>query len=186
MGYKKTQNEAAACSFQIDRSVQTGWVECVKKDRNEIISVDDHRVWLYIRVSLNLLLIDRKSFWIVCWLLCAHWIWNFVISFSLALVTGHPLHVFVCWGLTSLFKRWGHILTVPACSSGTLTNLLPHRNAMPQTQDMTPHPVTVYRHGANLSLCYPSVCVCSHHYFYVMKVLHNAGSLWSCIITMQK
>ena len=44
---------------------------------------------------------------------------------------------------------------VPACSSGTLTNVLPHRNAMPQTQDMTPHPVTVYRHGADLSLCYP-------------------------------
>ena len=42
-----------------------------------------------------------------------------------------------------------------ACSSGTLTNVLPHRNAMPQTQDMTPHPVIVYRHGANLSLCYP-------------------------------
>ena len=35
--------------------------------------------------------------------------------------------------------------TVPTCSSGTLTNVLPHRNAMPQTQDMTPHPVTVYR-----------------------------------------
>ena len=36
---------------------------------------------------------------------------------------------------------------VPACSSGTLTNvrILPHRNAMLQTQDMTPHPVTVYR-----------------------------------------
>ena len=30
-----------------------------------------------------------------------------------------------------------------------------HRNTMPQTQDMTPHPVTVYRHGADLSLCYP-------------------------------
>ena len=44
---------------------------------------------------------------------------------------------------------------VPACSSGTLTNVQPHRNAMPQTQDTTPHPVTVYRHGADLSLCYP-------------------------------
>ena len=43
------------------------------------------------------------------------------------------------------------------CSSGTLTNVLPHRNAMPQTQDMTPHPVTVYRQRANLSLCYPSM-----------------------------
>ena len=31
---------------------------------------------------------------------------------------------------------------------------LPHRNVMPQTQDMTPHHVTVYRHGADMSLCY--------------------------------
>ena len=45
--------------------------------------------------------------------------------------------------------------TVPACSSGTLINVLPHKNAMSQTQDMTPHPVTVYRHGADLLLCYP-------------------------------
>ena len=44
---------------------------------------------------------------------------------------------------------------VPACSSGTLSNVLPHRNAMLQTQDSTPHPVTVYIHGADLSLCYP-------------------------------
>ena len=42
---------------------------------------------------------------------------------------------------------------MPACSSGTLTNVLPHRNTMPQTQGMTPDPVTVYRHGADLSLC---------------------------------
>ena len=26
---------------------------------------------------------------------------------------------------------------------------------MPLTQDTTPHPVTIYRHGADLSLCYP-------------------------------
>ena len=44
---------------------------------------------------------------------------------------------------------------VPACSSGVLTNVLPHRNAMPQRQDTTPRPITVYRHGADLSLCYP-------------------------------
>ena len=62
--------------------------------------------------------------------------------------------MFVCLGLTSLLNIWGHIMTVPACISGTLTNVLPHRNTMPQTQDMTPHPVTVYRHGADLSLCY--------------------------------
>ena len=63
--------------------------------------------------------------------------------------------LFVCLGLTSFLNIWGHITTVPACSSGTLTNVLPHINAMPQTQDMTPNPVTVYRHGADLSLCYP-------------------------------
>ena len=63
--------------------------------------------------------------------------------------------VFVCVGLTSLLNIWGHIATEPACSSGTLTLVLPHRNAMPQTQDMTPLPVTVYRHRADLSLCYP-------------------------------
>ena len=44
---------------------------------------------------------------------------------------------------------------VPACSSDTLTNVLPHRNVMPPTQDMAPHPVTVCRHGVDLSLCYP-------------------------------
>ena len=32
---------------------------------------------------------------------------------------------------------------VPVFSSGTLTNVLPHRNAMPQTQDMTLHPVSI-------------------------------------------
>ena len=68
--------------------------------------------------------------------------WNFV-------------RLFVCLGLTSFLNIWGHITTVPACSSGTLTNVLPHINAMPQTQDMTPNPVTVYRHGADLSLSYP-------------------------------
>ena len=61
-----------------------------------------------------------------------------------------PLCLFVCLfarsGLTSLLNMiWGHTTTVPDCSSGTLTNVLPHRNTMQQTQDMTPHPVTVYR-----------------------------------------
>ena len=60
-----------------------------------------------------------------------------------------------CLGLTSLLYIWGHIATVPTCSSGTLTNVLPHKNVMPQTHDMTPHPVTVYIHGANQSLFYP-------------------------------
>ena len=47
-----------------------------------------------------------------------------------------------------------HIATMPACSSGTLTNVLPHWNAMLQTQDLTPHPLTLDRHRADL-LCYP-------------------------------
>ena len=52
-------------------------------------------------------------------------------------------------------RHGGHIATVPAHSSGTLTNVLAHRNAKPQINDMTPHPVTVYRHEANMLLCYP-------------------------------
>ena len=43
---------------------------------------------------------------------------------------------------------------VLTCSNGTLTNVLPHMNVMLQTQDMTPNPVTVYRHTADL-LSYP-------------------------------
>ena len=35
---------------------------------------------------------------------------------------------------------WGYIATVPAYSSDTFTNVLPHRNAMLQTQDMTSQP----------------------------------------------
>ena len=38
---------------------------------------------------------------------------------------------------------------VIACSTGTLTVVLPHWNAMLQTQDMTPQTVTVYRHEAD-------------------------------------
>ena len=68
--------------------------------------------------------------------------------------------VFVClvgfwWCLPSLLNIRGHIAMVPVCSSGILTNVLQHRNAMLQTQDLTPHPVTVYRQRADLSLCYP-------------------------------
>ena len=42
----------------------------------------------------------------------------------------------------SLLNVWGPIATVLTCSSDTLTKVLLHRNAMQQTQDMTPHPVT--------------------------------------------
>ena len=65
---------------------------------------------------------------------------NHFMTSSIVVVT----LLFVCLGLTSLLNIWGHIAKVPACSSFTLTNVLPHRNVMPQTQDMTPHPVTVY------------------------------------------
>ena len=62
-------------------------------------------------------------------------------------------------------------MMVPACSSDTLTNVLPHRNAMLQTQDMTPHPVTVYRHGADLSLCYPLMWNVTLEYYTQLPIL---------------
>ena len=62
---------------------------------------------------------------------------------------------FLGGGVTPLLNIWGHITTVPACGSGTLANVLPHMNAIPQTHGMTPHPVIVYRHRADMSLCYP-------------------------------
>ena len=62
------------------------------------------------------------------------------------------MFLFVCWGLTSRLNISDYIATVSAYSSGTLTNVLPHRNAMPQTQDITPHPVIVYKHRDGLSL----------------------------------
>ena len=58
-----------------------------------------------------------------------------------------------CLGLMSLLNIWGHIATVPTCSIGTLINVVPHMNSMPQTQDMTPHPVTLYRHRVDMALC---------------------------------
>ena len=48
--------------------------------------------------------------------------------------------------LLRFIKVLGHIAAVPACSSGTLTNVLPQSNVMQKTQAMTPHPVTIYRH----------------------------------------
>ena len=48
-----------------------------------------------------------------------------------------------------------HFVTVPPFTSGT--NALPHRNAMIQTHGITLHPVTVYIHWTNRSLCYPSI-----------------------------
>ena len=67
--------------------------------------------------------------------------------------------VFFCLGCN--LNIWSDITTGPACSSGTMTNLLPHRYAFPQTQNMTPHPVTSYRHRVDLLLCY-HWCETSH------------------------
>ena len=85
--------------------------------------------------------------------------WVNEITFHLVIIGFFQYHLimFVCLGLTSLLNIWGHITTVPACSSDTLTIVLPHRNAMPQTQDATPYPITVYKHRADLSLCYPLI-----------------------------
>ena len=54
---------------------------------------------------------------------------------------------------------------------------------MPQTQDMAPHPVTVYRHLDDLSLGYPFMCVVITTFD--MKVLYNAGSVGSCIVILE-
>ena len=43
---------------------------------------------------------------------------------------------------------------MPACSSGSLTNVLPHRNAMLKTQDTTSHPVQYTDTGPT--------CRCAH------------------------
>ena len=54
----------------------------------------------------------------------------------------------VFWGLMPLLNILSHIATMPGFSSGTQV-------CHAAQVDMTPHPVTVYRHGANLLLCYP-------------------------------
>ena len=76
----------------------------------------------------------------------------------------------VCWG-TSRIDIWGHITTMPACSSGILTNVLPHRNAILQTRDMIPQPVTVYRHRSDLSLYYPLIWTVTLGYTQIYPVL---------------
>ena len=49
----------------------------------------------------------------------------------------HELHYTDYMFVRLLGFKICHIAIVPACSSGTLTNVLPHINAMMQTQDMT-------------------------------------------------
>ena len=69
--------------------------------------------------------------------------------------------VLVCLSLTSPLNIGGHIATVPACSSGTLTNVLPHRNDIPprhsiQTRGRTVAvlSIDVERHMWNVTLEY--------------------------------
>ena len=45
--------------------------------------------------------------------------------------TPQQVWLFDCLGLTSLLNTRGHFTTTPTCCSGTLTNVLPHRNGMP-------------------------------------------------------
>ena len=45
----------------------------------------------------------------------------------------------------------------------------------PQTQDMAPHPVTVYSQTRGRHVAVLLIDACSHHYFSYMKVLHNSG-----------
>ena len=84
-----------------------------------------------------------------------HYFWrNHFLPFlsrALGKWVGRKVCLSVCFGFNPAFKHLVHIATVPACSSGTLINVLSHRNAMPQTQDMKPHPVTVYRHWVELA-----------------------------------
>ena len=93
-----------------------------KNDRNEINSMDDHRVCLCIRetfsssigklfaclltdlCSLNLkvfLAVFLLLFW--CGSTFARSLPNMSQSYLMA--TGQPLHVFVCWGKTSLLNN---------------------------------------------------------------------------------
>ena len=99
----------------------------------------------------------------------------------------------VCLGLTSLLNIWGHIATVPTCSSGTLSNVLPHWMAMTQTQDMTRHRVTVYRHRADLLLFYPLMWNVTLEYWNVWDNVIDqwpsynvCNTLWlvTCLLTM--
>ena len=85
------------------------------------------------------------------------WISAIILSNNIIQMSIYSSFHFPClslFGFLSLLNIWGHIATVPACSSGTLTNVLRNRNAMLQTQDMTPQPVTVYRHRVDLLLSY--------------------------------
>ena len=66
----------------------------------------------------------------------------------------------VWWGSTGFLTSEVILQRCLLLENGTFTNVLPQRNAMPQTQDMTPYPLTVYKYGPDM-LCYPLI-VTSH------------------------
>ena len=71
----------------------------------------------------------------------------------------------VCLGLTSLLNIWGHIATVPACSSGTLTNMLPYGKHRTWHPDRDPSP-TFHTHTSKRSIlwcCCDSPASVNHH-----------------------
>ena len=51
LGYKTHKNDSASCSYQIHGAVQSGRGAWKKNHRNEINNVNEHRVWLCIRVT---------------------------------------------------------------------------------------------------------------------------------------
>ena len=170
---------------------------CMKKnDRNEINSVDDHRVWLCIRVTFFSSIgkvFGSPADWFVLTqfevLLADFLMLLGMAPLSKELFLTSPSHLLwlqisypICFfvEVNVAFKNWGHIMTVPVSSSETLTTL---EYTIMQTQDMAPQPVTVYRHGSDLSLCYPLMVVVITT-FLSWKVLHNAGSVQPCIIIL--
>ena len=97
--------------FISDPHISSNKLECVKKNnRNEINSVDDHRVWLCIRVTFSSssgkvfgLPSDWFSLVVGCGSTLARVLPNMPQSSLMA--TAQLLHVSVCWGLTSLVNN---------------------------------------------------------------------------------
>ena len=80
------------------------------------------------------------------------WMWISMALLKILFSRTFQFFFLFLWGL-HCFIIWSHIVTVPACTSGNLTMVLPHWNAMTQKQDMTHHSVIVYWHKADLYLC---------------------------------
>ena len=65
------------------------------------------------------------------------------------------------------FNIWCHITTVPACISGTLTNVLPHRDVMSQARTLYPTP-------SQLQYTYIGLTSCCAIHWNVTLERHNA------------